>query len=111
MAADEEQPSRPCALRLDDLEKVVGSLQGQLALIIAGQEEHTRVLAGVVDEHSQQLLEEARNLQEKLSEQNSAILKVSQTVMNLQSAVQKWAAAGTLCGAVLLYIIAKAAGL
>lgn len=104
-------PDLPCIKRLDTMEIAVAELQTELAAIRAGQTEHTAHLAAVAEMHAQQLGVEAEKLRESIATQSQSILAVSQAMIHLQQAVQKWAAAGTLGGAVVLYIIAKVAGL
>lgn len=93
------------------MEAIVSNLQTEIAAIRSGQSEATEHLARVAEAHANALEQEANKLRDSLIDQNKSILAVSQSMIHLQQAVQKWAAAGTLAGAVLLYIIAKAAGL
>lgn len=104
MAKPEAPFELPCIMRLQTLEDTVDVLKAELAAIRAAQADHTTQ----IDEASRRAAEDLAN---KMIEQNAAILKVSQSMINLQQAVQKWAAAGTLGGAVLFFILAKAAGL
>lgn len=104
MAKPEAPFEMPCLKRLQVLEDTVDVLKEELAAIRSAQDGHT----AQIDEASRRA---AQDLAEKMIEQNAAILKVSQSMLNLQQAVQKWAAAGTLGGAVLFFILAKAAGL
>lgn len=101
----------PCIKRLEAMEVRADKLEHDIASILQGQAQHTQHLTDIASDHSAQLEKEAQTLRDSLLEQSKSILAVSQAMVHLQQAVQKWAAAGTLAGAVLLYIIAKAAGL
>lgn len=54
---------------------------------------------------------EAESVREQLRKQSEAVLAISQALIKLQQTIQRYGAAGTLAGAVALYIIAKVAGL
>lgn len=102
---------RPCLKRLDRMEEAVTQLQQALAEIRAAQDSHTDHLAAVAERHALQLGVEAQKLRDSMDEQTKNILAVTQAMVHLQQAVQRWAAAGTLAGSVVFYIVAKAAGL
>lgn len=106
MATPEEQPPfpMPCLGRLSKLEATVIELRIELAAIRMAQDGHTAQIDAAAHKA-------AADLTEKMAEQNMAILKVSQSMLSLQQAIQRWAAAGTLAGAVVFFILAKVAGL
>lgn len=101
----------PCIKRLELMEQRADRLEQAIIEIRQGQNDHTAHLTNIAAQHAAALEAEARALREGMSEQTKSILAVSQSMVRLQQAVQKYAAAGTLAGAVVFYIIAKAAGL
>lgn len=54
---------------------------------------------------------EGERVTRELLEQSAAILRVAQGLSTLQGQISKWAAGGSLLGAVLLFIAVRALGL
>lgn len=98
-------------LRMAALEKAVHKIQSDCSDVLAGQDRATHELQRVADEAKAELKAEAASVREELSSQTASILVVSQSMIKLQEGLQKWAAAGTLGGAVVFFILAKVAGL
>jgi capsule polysaccharide export protein KpsE/RkpR len=97
--------------RVAILEEHLTRVEAQLDEIIHGQGAAAEQIVTLASDQAAALKAEAERVREQMLEQSQAILGVSTSMVKLQQAIQKWAAAGTLAGAVLLYIIAKAAGL
>lgn len=93
------------------MERKVEDLYKELAAIRSGQTDATAHITNLAHEQAVLLEREAKALRASLQEQGAQLLKVSQAMINLQQAIQKYAAAGTLGGAVIFYILARAAGL
>lgn len=107
---------------LADVNKDIGELREQILTIMAGQ---SNALVAVKEAHQSQidslnsaseayketLRKEAEILQRQMLGQAEGIQNVSSAIISLQRTVSKYAAAGALLGAVLLYIFAKATGL
>lgn len=97
--------------RVASLERAVHQISQDCSDVLTGQKEARARLEEVAAEQAQVLRSTGEAVTEKLLHQSEQILGVSASMIKLQSAVQRWAAAGTLAGSVVFYIIAKAAGL
>jgi hypothetical protein len=97
--------------RVDALE--VGLLEMNEALrdLKAGQLRAADQIRIVGEEQSKAVRDEGARVTEELLAQSQAILKVSQAMTTLQGQVQKWTAAGSLVGAVMLFIAVRILGL
>lgn len=109
-------------VRLDRMEKCIDHLSVQVVTLMESQTETIQALKDNHDEQVESLKENAREQKEGLRrdaetfrmqmlEQATTIAAVSRAIISLQRSIMKYAAAGALAGAVLLYIFAKATGL
>lgn len=96
--------------RVAMLEDGFDKMSEQLDQIIHGQGAAADQIINLANEQSEALKNEAQHVRAELLKQSQSILGVSASMIKLQTAIQRWAAAGTLAGSVVFYIIAKAAG-
>lgn len=105
------EQTRTLEERVAELEEHLIRVETQLDEIIHGQGAAAEQLISLANDQATALKAEAERVREEMLKQSQAILGVSSSMIKLQQAIQRWAAAGTLAGAVLLYIVSKAAGL
>lgn len=89
--------------RVTALERAVGEVNRALhdqtsAIVLAGEQQRAAIK------------EEGQRVTEEIGKVNAAVVKVSTAMLTLQQQVTKWAAAGSLAGAVVLFIAVRALG-
>lgn len=93
------------------LEVAVECIQSDCSEVLRTQSEGKKALLDSQAESRRALQKEGAAIRKDLLEQSAAVLAVSQSMIKLQTSIGRWGAAGTLAGAVLLYIITRVAGL
>lgn len=97
--------------RLESIERQMSELRKDIISIMAIQTTAVEAIKAAADEQKEVLRNEAKSLNDQLLKQASDMQGVSTAMISLQRTISKYAAAGTLACSVLLYILAKAAGL
>lgn len=100
-----------CVERLEMIEKEMALLRKDFISIMSIQTTAVEAIKVTAEEQKEELRKEAQKVTEQLLKQASDMQGVSIAMISLQKNISKYAAAGTLACAVLLYILAKAAGL
>lgn len=97
--------------RLVTIEKEMSELRKDVITIMAVQTSAVEAIKVAGEEQKESLRKEASELHGQMLKQASDMQNVSSAMISLQRTISKYAAAGTLACSVLLYILAKAAGL
>lgn len=97
--------------RLVKMEQQMSELRKDVITIMAVQTSAVEAIRKAGEEQKESLRKEAEGLHAELLKQAGDMQGVSLAMISLQRTISKYAAAGTLACSVLLYILAKAAGL
>lgn len=97
--------------RLAHIEKEMSELRRDVISIMSIQTTAVEVIKATAEEQKEELRKEADIVRAQMLKQAADMQGVSTAMISLQRTISKYAAAGTLACSVLLYILAKAAGL
>lgn len=107
--------------RLHEHDVILAEVQAQLAQLLQGQSNAAELIERRADQAAAVVREEAEtqraaiqraaeDAKRDIGDVNAAVVKVSTGLLTLQQQVTKWAAAGSLAGAVVLFIAVRALG-